>query len=209
VKVRRRRLAAADGRVAPVGAGGPARGHVGAGADGLLSAVAGGDRGAFAELYDLVSPTVFGLVRSVVRDRAMAEEVTQEVFAQVWRLAPRFEPSAGSATAWVHTLAHRRAVDRVRSEQASRRRIERAGRLSAVPPDEPDEAVVEGLDRQRVRAALAGLTERQRRAIELAYYGGHTYEEVAVLLDIPTGTAKTRIRDGLIRLRDALGAGDA
>lgn len=178
-------------------------------ADLALARVARGDQDAFARLYDLLAPAVFGLVRSVVRDRAMAEEVTQEVFVQVWRLAPRYQAEAGSAAAWVNTLAHRRAVDRVRSEEASRARLQRDQRLSVVPSDGPDEAVVDRLDRQRVRNALAGLTDRQRRAIELAYYGGHTYEEVAVLLDIPVGTAKTRIRDGLIRLRDALGVGDA
>jgi RNA polymerase sigma-70 factor (ECF subfamily) len=178
-------------------------------ADALMLNVARGDHQAFASLYDLVSPAVFGLVRSVVRDRAMAEEVTQEVFVQVWKLAPRFQPESGSAVAWVNTLAHRRAVDRVRSEAASRARLQRDQRMTVIPGDGPDEIVVDSLDRQRVRSALADLTDRQRSAIELAYYGGHTYEEVAVLLDIPIGTAKTRIRDGLIRLRDALGVGDA
>jgi RNA polymerase sigma-70 factor (ECF subfamily) len=184
---------------------GPARGGV---ESQLLQQVAQGDRQAFAQLYDLTSPKVFGLIRSVVRDRAMAEEVTQEVFLQVWKQAPRFRPDMGSAPAWISTVAHRRAVDRVRSEEASRARLQRDQRMDMTSAPGPESAILDQVDRQRVRAALAQLTERQRRAIELAYYGGHTYEEVAVLLDIPAGTAKTRIRDGLIRLRDALGVGD-
>ncbi len=187
----------------------PGPGPVRGGVEGqLLQQVAQGDRDAFAQLYDLVSPRVFGLVRTVVRDRAMAEEVTQEVFLQVWKQAPRFRPDMGSATAWISTVAHRRAVDRVRSEEASRARLQRDQRMDMTSAPGPESAMLDQVDRQRVRAALAQLTERQRRAIELAYYGGHTYEEVAVLLDIPVGTAKTRIRDGLIRLRDAMGVGD-
>lgn len=174
----------------------------------LLQRVAVGDRDAFAQLYDVVSRNVFGLVRSVVRDRALAEEVTQEAFLQVWTQAPRFRPEMGSAVAWISMVAHRRAVDRVRSEEASRARMQRDQRLEATTTPGPEGAVVDQLDRQRVRAALSQLTEVQRRAIELAFYGGHTYHEVAVLLDIPAGTAKTRIRDGMIRLRDALGVGD-
>lgn len=174
----------------------------------LLQRVALGDEAAFAELYEIVSPIVFGLVRSVVRDRAMAGEVTQEAFLQVWKQAPRYRPELGSAVAWISTIAHRRAVDRVRSETTSRVRLQQDQRLGVTTTPGPEDGVVDQVDRRRVRAALGQLTERQRRAIELAYYGGHTYDEVAVLLDIPPGTAKTRIRDGMIRLRDALGVGD-
>jgi RNA polymerase sigma-70 factor (ECF subfamily) len=173
-------------------------------ADQLLSLVARGDEQAFASLYDLVSSRVFGLVRRVIRNPAMAEEVTQEVFVQVWRTATRYEPAAGSATAWIGTIAHRRAVDRVRSEEAHTRRAERYVEQAPVEPSSTPEAVLDDLDRVRVRRALDILTPVQRESVELAYYGGYTHVEVASLLDLPLGTVKTRIRDGLIRLRGSL-----
>jgi len=171
----------------------------------LLVAVAGGDQQAFAGLYDRVTPQVLGVALRVLRDRALAEEVTQEVMVEVWRKADRFDPERGTASGWITTLAHRRAVDRVRSEQASRDRDDRVSRR-----DEPrafdavaDEVQV-NLDHWQVRRALSTLTERQREAIELAYFGGHTYRDVARVLGIPEGTAKSRLRDGLLRLREAL-----
>src|SRR6056297_1370955 len=171
----------------------------------LLVAVAGGDQGAFVLLYDRVSPQVLGVALRVLRDRALAEEVAQEVMVEVWRKAERFDPERGTASGWITTLAHRRAVDRVRSEQASRDRDDRVSRR-----DEPrafdnvaDEVQV-NLDHWQVRKALSTLTERQREAIELAYFGGHTYRDVARVLEIPEGTAKSRLRDGLLRLREAL-----
>ena len=171
----------------------------------LLVAVAGGDQAAFATLYDRVSPQVLGVALRVLRDRALAEEVTQEVMVEVWRKADRFDPDRGTASGWVTTLAHRRAVDRVRSEQASRDRDDRVSRR-----DEPrafdsvaDEVEI-SLDHWQVRKALSTLTDRQREAIELAYFGGHTYRDVAKVLAIPEGTAKSRLRDGLLRLREAL-----
>ena len=171
----------------------------------LLVAVAGGDQQAFASLYDRVTPQVLGVALRVLRDRALAEEVTQEVMVEVWRKADRFDPERGTASGWITTLAHRRAVDRVRSEQASRDRDDRVSRR-----DEPrafdavaDEVQV-NLDHWQVRRALSTLTERQREAIELAYFGGHTYRDVARVLGIPEGTAKSRLRDGLLRLREAL-----
>ena len=173
--------------------------------DALLARVARGDREAFAELYDRVAPVVAGIARAVVRDPAQAEEVAQEVLLEVWRTAPRHDPSRGSARTWVATVAHRRAVDRVRREQAGR---DRDARVAATRPEQapsPSGAVLDGFDRERVRRALDGLTPLQREAVTLAYYGGHTYAEVARLLDCPEGTVKTRIRDGLIRLRDHLG----
>lgn len=173
----------------------------------LLSAVAKGDQQAFATLYDRVGGPVYGLVRRVLRDPAQSEEVTQEVLLEVWRTASRFERGRGTANGWLMTMAHRRAVDRVRSEQASRNRNERAAVLDAA--DEPFDVVVEDveirLEQQQVRQALGVLTDLQREAIELAYYGGYTYREVAELLDAPLGTVKTRLRDGLIRLRDTIG----
>ncbi|CAN5250704.1 sigma-70 family RNA polymerase sigma factor [soil metagenome] len=172
----------------------------------LLADVAHGDRDAFAALYDRLGASVYGLVRRVVRDPAQSEEVTQEVLLEVWRTAPRFDVSRGSAVTWIMTMAHRRAVDRVRSEQATRDRNDRAGaREGAGAHDVVAEEVEVRLEHEHVRRALAALTDLQREAVELAYYGGRTYREVAELLGAPLGTVKTRMRDGLIRLRDALG----
>lgn len=165
-----------------------------------------GDQEAFGSFYDMVSAQVYGLARRVVRDPAQAEEVTQEVFVEAWRRAPEFDASLGSPTTWILTIAHRRSVDRVRSEEASRRREERLAQdPTSIDYDPVQETVELRLESQMVRRALAQLTEVQREAIELAYYRGFTYREVATLLDTPEGTIKTRIRDGLVRLRDTLG----
>lgn len=174
--------------------------------DDLMVAIARGDEGAFAELYDRMAAYVHGVTRRVVRDPAQAEEVTQEVFVEVWRTAARFDATRGSARTWVLTMAHRRAVDRVRSEQASRDRTDRVGSRDRDRPfDHVAEDVETRFEHQQVRSALDTLTALQREAIELAFYGGYTYREVAELLDTPLGTVKTRLRDGLIRLRDAMG----
>jgi RNA polymerase sigma-70 factor (ECF subfamily) len=172
----------------------------------LLRRAATGDETAFAELYDAVSPRLFGLVRRVVRDPAQSEEVTQEVFLEIWRHSARFDPSKGAAMSWMLTIAHRKAVDRVRSAEAARNRDEGYGASNQdVTHDSTAEAVVERLDAERVHRALETLTPVQRQALELAYLSGYTHTEVATMLDLPLGTAKTRIRDGLIRLRDTLG----
>jgi RNA polymerase sigma-70 factor (ECF subfamily) len=175
-------------------------------AGGLLRSVARGDERAFARLYDLVIVRVYGLVRRVLRDPAQAEEVTQEIMVEVWRTASRFDPAKGSATAWIFTIAHRRAVDRVRSEQAATDRLRRlAPEMTETAHDDvPDEAAAR-LERMHVRRCLRDLTELQRESITLAYYGGYTYSEVAQLLGTALPTIKTRMRDGLIRLRDCLG----
>ena len=172
-----------------------------------LLASARGDATAFAMLYDLCSAAVYGLIRRILRDRAQSDEVMQEVMLEVWRLAPRFDPERGSASAWIMTIAHRRAVDRIRSEVAEQGRLRRAGSQAPTAGVSVQDDVIDDLDRQRVRSALAGLTDIQRSSIELAYFGGLTQTEIAALLDVPLGTVKTRIRDGLIRLRDALGEG--
>jgi RNA polymerase sigma-70 factor (ECF subfamily) len=173
----------------------------------LLRRCARGDETAFGEFYDATSTRAWGMALRVLRNRAQAEEVVQEAYLQAWRQASRFDPARGSAGAWLLTIVHRSAVDRVRSAEASTRR-ERTyldQHHVAPEPDTTSSAVEASVEAQRVRAALAGLTELQREAVELAYWGGYTHTEVAGILEIPLGTAKTRIRDGLIRLRDTLG----
>jgi RNA polymerase sigma-70 factor, ECF subfamily len=170
----------------------------------LLVLVARGDPDAYAAVYDRTAGQVLGIALSVVRDPAQSEEVAQEVLLDVWRSASRFDPERGSAAAWVMTLAHRRAVDRVRSEQKAAEREHRAASAD-VAYDEVTEAVEARLDRERVRRCLGSLTELQRESVMLAYYGGYTYRQVAGLLGVAVGTVKTRMRDGLIRLRDCLG----
>ncbi|MBL7255098.1 ECF RNA polymerase sigma factor SigK [Paractinoplanes lichenicola] len=174
----------------------------------LLREVARGDEKAFGRLYDLVAPRVYGLIRRVLRDPAQAEEVAQEALVEVWRSAARFDPARGSATSWIFTIAHRRAVDRVRSEQAASERTIRAGVASVdTPYDAVADEVSGRLERQQVRRCLEDLTELQRQAVTLAYYQGHSYPRVAELLGTPLPTVKTRMRDGLIRLRDCMGTG--
>lgn len=172
----------------------------------LLRAVAKGDETAFATVYDETAARVHGLVLRVLRNPAQAEEVTQEVYLEVWRRASRFDPGRGSPFAWLMTMAHRRAVDRVRSSQSASTRDQTwEARTREVQFDSTADTVAARLDAQRVRTALDELTGAQREAVSLAYLGGYTHREVASLLDLPLGTAKTRIRDGLIRLRDQLG----
>ena len=171
--------------------------------EGAIGAVAKGDAAAFAVVYDSVAPAVLGTVRRVLRDPAQSEEVMQEVLLEVWRSAGRFDPGAGSASAWIMTLAHRRAVDRVRSEQRAADRELRAATAS-IAFDEVTDAVEARLEHERVRRCLAALTDLQRESVTLAYYHGYSYPEVARLLGVAVGTVKTRMRDGLIRLRDCL-----
>jgi RNA polymerase sigma-70 factor (ECF subfamily) len=172
----------------------------------LLAEVARGARDAYEVLYTRVSAAVYGMVVRVLRDRAQSEEVAQEALLQVWREANRFDEKQGSAMAWIMTIAHRRAVDRVRSEESASKRTQRlAARDVETSFDSVSEDVELQLEREAVRKCLATLTVLQRDAVNLAYYSGHTYPEVANQLGVPLGTVKTRIRDGLIRLRDCLG----
>jgi RNA polymerase sigma-70 factor (ECF subfamily) len=173
--------------------------------DWLVRHVARGDEGAFEAVYDQLSRPLYGLIRKVLRDPAQSEEVTQEVLLEIWRTASRFDPAKGSAMTWAMTIAHRRAVDRVRSANAQTLREQKAGSMQAGPAEEVVEVVEARLDAERVRRCLDSLTELQRESIGLAYYGGYTYQQVAGVLDAALGTIKTRIRDGLIRMRDCMG----
>ncbi|MFJ4333291.1 MULTISPECIES: sigma-70 family RNA polymerase sigma factor [unclassified Streptomyces] len=172
----------------------------------LIREVALGDQDSFAAVYDAVAGSVLGVVRAVLRDRAQSEEVAQEVLVEVWRTAPRYRPERGTVVNWILTLAHRRAVDRVRSVEAAAARDHRAALLDRTPEyDEVTEQVETRLEREQVRRCLRTLTEIQRQSVTLAYYRGLTYRQVAEALAVPLGTVKTRLRDGLIRLRDCLG----
>ena len=171
----------------------------------LLARSSLGDEEAFSRLYDRLDGFLYGIVRKVVRDPTQSQEVAQEVFLQIWRLAPQFDRTKGSVKSWAAVIAHRRAVDRVRSEQSTKNREDRESRLTPIAVDVVADEVAGHFERDQVRGALAVLSAVQRQAVELAYYGGYTYREVAVLLETPEGTIKTRIRDGLIRFRQELG----
>ena len=172
----------------------------------LLLRVAQGDQQAFSELYDELSGRVLGLITRLLKDRAQSEEVAQEVFLEVWQQAAKFDTNRGSAASWVLTMAHRRAVDRVRSEQAAADRTELIGARSAeVDFDQVADTVTTRLESEQVRRCLDTLHDLQRESITLAYYNGYTYPEVAQRLDAKLPTIKARMRDGLIRLRDCLG----
>ena len=174
--------------------------------DQLLARVAQGDQAAFAALYDQIAPRVLGLVRRLLRDHAQSEEVTQEIFLEIWQTATRYDSAKGGASTWIMTMAHRRAVDRVRASQSSRDRDTKIGiRDYDAAYDNVAETVQTRVEHERVVKAMLRLTELQRQAVSLAYYGGYSHSEVATLLSVPIGTVKTRLRDGMIRLRDELG----
>jgi RNA polymerase sigma-70 factor (ECF subfamily) len=185
-------------------AAGASSGQPGGRLDDLITAVALGDERAYEVMYDQSASWVLGAALRVLRDPAQAEEVMQEVLLEVWRTASRFDRSQGSGISWLMTIAHRRAVDRVRSERSHASRELRAA-TATIDYDDVIEAVEASLDRERVQRCLGSLTALQRECVGLAYYSGYTYREVAELLDVPSGTVKTRMRDGLIRLRDCLG----
>jgi RNA polymerase sigma-70 factor (ECF subfamily) len=172
----------------------------------LLLRVRSGDQAAFAHLYDRTAARVLGLVRRVLLDVAQSEEVTQEVFLEIWQSSSRFDPNKGSATSWILTMAHRRAIDRVRSSQSGRDRDVRVGvRDFSREYDDVAERAEIRLENERVVRAMDRLSDVQRQAISLAYYEGLTQTEISERLSVPLGTVKTRLRDGMIRLRDELG----
>ena len=173
--------------------------------DALVRRVARGDRAAFASVYDLTKSRVFGLVVRVLRDAGYSEETTQEIYLEVWRTAAEFDPAKGSALAWLMTMAHRRAVDRVRSEQAGSRRESRYGAANVDRAgDVVADSAIAGDERRRVAECLGALTDAQRQCIELAYYEGLTYSEVSQRLAANLSTIKSRIRDALRGLRNCL-----
>lgn len=173
----------------------------------LLRDCAGGDEQAFAQLYDATAKRVYGLVLAVLRDPAQSEEVTQEVYLTVWRSAGSFDPDLGSPLSWLLMLAHRKAVDRVRAGTAQQRRDVDYGLRAQEPArDLTAETAGRKIEGERVRAAVGELTPVQSEAVALAYFGGYTHVEIAGLLQVPLGTAKSRIRDGLRQLRTSLGA---
>ncbi len=172
----------------------------------LLMRIASGDDTAFGTLYDMMSSRVFGLILRVLVDRAQSEEVLQEVFLEIWQSAGSFVPNRGQGRSWVLTIAHRRAVDRVRSAQAAGERDVRAGmRELNTPAVAVEEQVELRIESRRVARALEALPEAQREALTLAYFGGYSQSEIAALSGTPLGTIKTRMRDGLSRLRTELG----
>ncbi|PSL36615.1 RNA polymerase ECF family sigma subunit [Labedella gwakjiensis] len=172
----------------------------------LVARIASGDQLAFGDFYDRLAPRVFAIVRRVLVDPSQSEEVTQEIFVELWQSAPRYAPNKGGVTTWVMTIAHRRAVDRVRASQASRDRDLRVGiRDHSIDYDSVAETAELRLENQRVKRALEKLTDLQKQAVTLAYYGGYSHSEVSEMLGVPLGTVKTRIRDGMIRLRDEMG----
>jgi RNA polymerase sigma factor (sigma-70 family) len=163
------------------------------------------DESALAELYDQFGSFVYGLAARVIGDRRAAEDVSQDVFLFVWEHPDAFEPERGRLRTFLGTLAHRRSVDHVRREEARRRRSERDAAMQMSVPD-VDEMAMALVAAERVREAVEELPTEQREAIELAYFGGRTYRQVADELGIPEGTAKSRMRLGLRRIADALEA---
>ncbi|MFJ9948284.1 ECF RNA polymerase sigma factor SigK [Kitasatospora sp. NPDC091207] len=185
----------------------PARPQVSAGelAD-LVTSVARGDQDSFARLYDALAGPVHGIALRTLRSPSHAEEVAQEVLIEVWRTAASYRPERGSVLAWVLTIAHRRAVDRVRSVRAAAERDQRVTNWEPAGHPSVVDEVERMLEGARVRTALAGLSGAQRESVVLAYYGGYSQRQIARIVGVPLGTVKTRIRDGLIRLRAAYGS---
>ena len=175
----------------------------------LLVAAATGDQAAFALLYTMFSARVFGMARTVIRDPHLAEDITQDVFTEIWRTAPQFDPVKGPAAQWILRLARSRAIDRVRSAERSRTRTSNWDlRQEQAPRDLVIESVLLGIEQSAVRDAIATLMPIHREAILLAYFQGLTCSQIGDTLGAPVGTVKTRIRTGLIKLRELLAIAD-
>lgn len=173
--------------------------------DELMHLVAEGNRDAFAALYDRISGRVLGLIQRVLVDPAQSEEVAQDVFLEVWQQASRFDAARGKAVSWILTVAHRRAIDRVRSSQTSRDRDYAVGIRDYEPSvDDVAESVEVRMEHRRVVAAMSRLSQAHREVLELTYFHGLTNTEAARAAGIPLGTMKTRLRDSLIALRTHL-----
>jgi RNA polymerase sigma-70 factor (ECF subfamily) len=180
--------------------------RLGSDLDALLRRVARRDADAFAAFYDHTRARVYGLIVRVLRDAGYSEETTQEVYLEVWRTADAYESAKGSALSWLMTMAHRRAVDRVRAEQAASQRESRYGAANVESSsDVVADSAIAGDERRRVVECLGGLTDAQRQCIEMAYYGGLTYAEVSQQLAANLSTIKSRMRDALRALRNCLG----
>lgn len=193
------------GRSGGAGAPVPAPGRTEEQAE-LLRRVAAGDEDAFARLYDATSAVVHGLVLRLVRSPELTAEVVQEVYLMAWQQAERFDAGRGTVLAWLCTMAHRRAVDRIRQSQRDRDRDQQYEiRQAEIPSDSTWSQVEQSLESGEVRAQLGALSALQREAVCLVYYRGYSHRQVAEHLDVPLGTAKARIRDGLNHLRSALG----
>ncbi len=170
----------------------------------LVVAISRYRQDALAEAYRRHAGAVFGLARRLLSRQNLAEEVVQEVFLRLWNDPERFDPARGALRSYLLAQVHGRSVDLVRAESARRAREERDARRSVTPDRDLEREVWELTLHEHVRDALTGLNDAERKAIELAYFGGHTYREVADLLGEPEGTVKSRIRTGLGRLRDSL-----
>lgn len=171
----------------------------------LIRSTADGDEQAFAELYRLTARRVYGMARRVLIDAELAQDAAQEVYLQIWQNAAKFDAASGSPLAWLMTIAHRRAVDKVRSAQSSADREAKYGATSqSIEHDEVADAVSDRIDAESVVKCLATLTDTQQESVKLAYYGGLTYREVAEKLGAAVPTVKSRIRDGLLRLKSCL-----
>lgn len=171
--------------------------------DKLIAAAARGERGAFDQVFTQLSYPVYCMALALIRDQAHAEEVAQEVLTEIWQKGHHYDPGKSSAVAWALMITRRRAIDRIRSMTATANR-ERRNAVAAVSWDQVSETVQDVLDREQLRSCLDSLTDPHRQVIMLAFYGGYTYAEIALILDVAPGTVKSRVRAALIKLREAM-----